>query len=128
MTQDNLTVGTPAFMPPELALGKDVDGRTDIYGLGAVAYWLLTGQYVFDSEKPLEVIMKHVHETPAPPSTRTELEIPDALEALVLKCLAKEPSERPASATEVRDTLKTIEGDWAESDCNSWWSAHLPQG
>ena len=100
MTQGHAIHGTPAFIAPEQALGRsDLDGRADIYSTGCVAYWLLTGQLVFSGDTPMALVVHHAHTPPAPPSTRTELPIPPALDALVLACLAKDPAERPQSAT-----------------------------
>ena len=85
--------GTPAFMAPEMALGSpDVDGRADIYALGCVAYWLLTGQPVFKGTTPVATMLSHVREAPVAPSSRTETPVPAALDALILDCLAKDPA------------------------------------
>ena len=92
-------MGTPAYMAPEMALGDDVDGRADLYALGCVAYYLLTGQHVFAGDGVLKVITQHLQAVPVPPSERTELPIPSALEHLVLACLAKKPEDRPQTRT-----------------------------
>src|SRR5207249_4257263 len=98
LTRENTIHGTPAFMAPEQALGRsDLDGRVDIYALGCVAYWLLTGQLVFDAETPMALLLHHASTPPTPPSARTELSIPAALDQLILSCLAKDPAERPQS-------------------------------
>ena len=102
--------GTPAFIAPEQALGaSDVDGRADIYATGCVAYWLLTGQLVFTAETPMALLLHHAQTPPTPPSARTELPIPAALDDLVLSCLAKNPAERPQSARELSRRLADIE-------------------
>ena len=127
LTQDHVTVGTPAFMAPEIALGRaDVDGRADLYALGCVAYYLLTGQLVFSAETPMAMALAHVHDVPRPPSERSELAISPALDALILECLAKEPSERPASATDLADRLasKMSPGGWSAEDAHRWWEVH----
>ncbi len=91
--------GTPAFMSPEQALGGErLDGRSDIYAIGGVAYWLLTGTLVFKGETPMETIVMHAHREPDPPSRRTELPVPGDLEGIVLQCLAKNPDDRPQTA------------------------------
>ena len=73
-TADGRVVGTPAYMPPEMATGAEtVDARSDIYALGCVGYWLLTGSHVFSGSTPMKVVVAHVKETPVPPSQRTEL-------------------------------------------------------
>ncbi len=129
LTVEGVTTGTPAFMAPEMALGQtDIDGRADIYALGCVGYWLLTGQKVFDAQNALAVAVAHVQETPVPPSKRTELEIPDALERVILRCLEKEPSQRPASAGEL-DTMLADSLDsnaWTRERAREWWQLHLP--
>jgi serine/threonine protein kinase len=71
-TQENATPGTPAFMAPEQAAGTDFDGRADIYSTGCLAYWLLTGQFVFTSQTPVGHLFHHAHTPPTPPSARTE--------------------------------------------------------
>jgi tRNA A-37 threonylcarbamoyl transferase component Bud32 len=95
-TAAGLTPGTPSYMAPEMAMGETIDGRADIYALGCVAYWLLTGKRVFEAENALQVVAKHVRTPPVPPSERVSgLSVPPALESLVLACLAKEPEKRP---------------------------------
>ena len=100
LTLEGVTAGTPGFMAPEIALGNPgVDGRSDLYSLGCVAYYLLTGQHVFSGETPVATVLAHVQTPPDPPSARAEFPIPPALDRVVLECLAKEPSGRPASAS-----------------------------
>ena len=116
--------GTPAYMAPETALGQDVDGRADLYALGCVAYYLLTGSLVFDGQG-LQQIVKRLQEEPVPPSRRTELPIPDALDALVISLLARDPAARPASATEVRARLDTVPvPPWTDEQAAEWWRLH----
>jgi tRNA A-37 threonylcarbamoyl transferase component Bud32 len=99
-TAAGLTPGTPSYMAPEMVMGETVDGRADIYALGCVAYWLLTGKRVFEAETPLQVVAKHIRNEPVPPSQRVPgLAIPQALESLVLACLAKQPEDRPTAAS-----------------------------
>jgi serine/threonine-protein kinase len=128
MTAQHLAGGTPAFMSPEQVLGdRPVDGRSDIYALGCVAYWLVTGELVFAGKTAIETMMQHVHETPPAPSQRTELEIPEALDAAILACLAKNPDDRPASADALASTLASIETPaWTPEDAKRWWDAHHP--
>ena len=129
LTEIGLVTGTPAFMPPEIALGKDeIDGRADIYSLGCVAYWMLTGQFVFEAKRPLEMAMKHVREEPVPPSRRSELEIPDKLEEAVLSCLAKDPDNRPQTSRELRRMLSACEvpEPWTRERAQQWWELHRP--
>ena len=79
-----ITPGTPAYMAPEMAHDRAVDGRADLYSLGCVAYYLLTGHLVFEGETPLQTILKHLQQPPEPPSSRTDRPIPAELETLVL--------------------------------------------
>ena len=100
--------GTPAYMAPEMAHGLQVDGRADLYSLGCVAYFLLTGHLVFEGDTPLQTILQHLQNAPEPPSRRTPRAIPEELEALVLECLAKQPEDRPSSAADVSRRLAEI--------------------
>jgi len=88
-------------MAPEVVLGAtDTDHRVDLYALGCVGYWVLTGKLLFGGKNVVEVMFHHAH-TPAPrPSTRSELIIPTQLEDLIMECLEKDPTRRPASAEE----------------------------
>jgi eukaryotic-like serine/threonine-protein kinase len=108
-TANGLILGTPAYMAPEMALGETVDGRADLYALGCVAYFLLTSQQVFEADNSFQLITKHLHAEPVPPSARTEIAVPGALERLVLGCLAKKPGDRPRSAVELSRSLAAID-------------------
>jgi len=123
LTGENVVQGTPAFMAPEQVLSNAVDGRTDIYATGCVAYWLLTGQTVFNAPTPIGHLMHHTQTLPAAPSSRTELPIPPALDELVLACLAKDPADRPQSARELSRRLARVEGAdrWGEERAKAWW-------
>ena len=125
-TGENAVQGTPAFMAPEQAMGIEVDGRTDIYATGCVAYWLLTGQFVFTADTSMGLLMQHVQARPAPPSTRTDQPVPAALDRLVLSCLAKDPADRPQSARELSGQLAEIEaaGKWTQDRARAWWATH----
>jgi eukaryotic-like serine/threonine-protein kinase len=129
LTQQNVIRGTPAFIAPEQALGRtDLDARADVYATGCVAYWLLTGQFVFEASTPMAMLLQHTSTPPTPPSTRTELSIPAALDQLVLSCLAKDPVDRPQSAGELSLRLAAIEGSgtWTEGRARSWWATNQP--
>src|SRR5262249_5688638 len=97
-TKIHTTTGTPAFMAPEIVLGADVDQRADVYAIGCVAYYLLTGQNVFDGDTPSDLFAQHLQSRPIPPSRRTEMSISREIDALVLACLAKDPRRRPQDA------------------------------
>jgi len=126
-TIEGVIMGTPAYMAPEMALGDHVDARADLYALGCVAYYLLTGQQVFTGDTVLKVISQHLQAVPVPPSERTELPIPATLERLVLACLAKKPEERPQSARQLAQSLDAIDGmRWGDEEAHRWWSQHHP--
>lgn len=129
LTTEGVVAGTPAYMAPETALGgRELDARVDIYGLGCVGYWLLTGERVFGGETPMEMVLHHVKSTPVPPSERVPWEIPEALEQLILSCLAKEPDERPRSAEWLGDRLaecRTAER-WTARRAREWWERYAP--
>ena len=130
LTVEGAAVGTPAFMAPEVALGeKRMDGRADIYGLGCVAFWLLTGRTVFDEENPTAMALAHVKKEPLPPSRLAEVEVPAGLDALVLECLAKQPEARPQSAAELKRRLRSCPGasSWEPEDAERWWRVNLPE-
>ena len=129
LTNTILPQGTPAFVSPEQALGgASIDGRADIYALGCVAYWLLTGQLVFKAATVVGTILHHAHTAPIPPSLRSELVIPPALDELVLSCLAKDPADRPQSAVELSRRLASIACDasWSDEHARNWWNLHHP--
>jgi serine/threonine-protein kinase len=122
-TAAGLTPGTPAYMAPEMALGEEVDGRADIYALGCVMYFLLTGKLVFEGENPFQVVVKHINEAPAAPSRRTELPIPASLDAVVLACLMKVRESRMRSAGELRRALTAVDvPSWGDEEAARWWT------
>jgi serine/threonine-protein kinase len=126
-TAAGLTPGTPSYMAPEMALGEKVDGRADIYALGCVAYYLLTGQMVFEATSGVQMIAKHVRAEPVPPSRRASIVVPPALEQLILSCLAKRPEDRPSTAGEVARLLGEIDlQPWTEADAKQWWRVNHP--
>lgn len=130
LTVEGAAVGTPAFMAPEVALGeKRIDGRADIYGLGCVAFWLLTGRTVFEEENPTAMALAHVKKEPLPPSRLAEVEVPAELDALVLGCLAKQPEARPPSAAELKRRLRACPAAslWGPEDAERWWRVNLPE-
>jgi serine/threonine-protein kinase len=130
MTGESATTGTPAYMAPELALGAShIDGRTDLYGLGCVAYWLLTGTMVFQEKGSAAMMLAHLQKTPVPPSQRTEIAVPQSLDRAILMCLAKTPEQRPADAETVRRMFEgcTEAGSWTAEDAERWWLANMPE-
>ncbi|MEZ0228994.1 MAG: serine/threonine-protein kinase, partial [Planctomycetota bacterium] len=132
LTAANTIVGTPSFMAPEMAEGRpDIDGRADIYAVGCVAYWLLTGTLLFSGpdKTPMKILMDHVGTPPEPPSKRLGRPLPADLEAIVLRCLEKDPRSRPPSASELGRLLReaAVEGSWAESEARRWWQENLAE-
>jgi eukaryotic-like serine/threonine-protein kinase len=122
--------GTPGYMAPEVVLGAgDTDHRVDLYALGCVAYWLLTGTMVFEGETAMQVMIQHVQAEPKRPSHRTEQPIPAPLEELVMDCLAKDPARRPASAEVVSDRLDAVPltSAWTAERAEQWWAMHRPR-
>jgi serine/threonine-protein kinase len=109
-----------------MAFGREIDGRADLYAVGCVAYWLLTGQHVFSGDTPMATILAHVREDPLPPSARTEIAIPPILEAVIMSCLAKDPRARPSSADELAERLGACEprGAWDQAAAKQWWQLH----
>jgi eukaryotic-like serine/threonine-protein kinase len=105
-----MTLGTPAYMAPEMVQSEAIDGRADLYSLGCVAYFLLTGELVFQGDTAIQTMFMHMQQEPVPPSERTQNPIPPALERLILTCLAKQPDDRPASAADVAAELDQVEG------------------
>lgn len=128
LTAEATITGTPAYMAPEAALGQDVDARADLYSLGCVGYWLLTGELVFKGDTAMEVIVQHTNAEPTPPSQRSELPIPEELDDIVLSCLRKDRDQRPASARHLCERLDAVvTGDlWTEERARAWWLKHVP--
>jgi eukaryotic-like serine/threonine-protein kinase len=128
-TRDNAVRGTPAFMAPEQVMGTGLDGRTDIYAIGCVAYWLLTGKFVFTADSAMGLLLHHAQTPPTPPSARIDRPIPPALDQLVLSCLAKDPAKRPQSARELSLRLSEMKGAkaWTQERAREWWTAHQPR-
>jgi serine/threonine-protein kinase len=128
-TMENAVLGTPAYIAPEMIRsGNELDGRADLYSLGCVAYWLLTGDLVFDATSPMEIMIQHLNNVPEPPSARSELAIDRDLERLVLQCLQKERDARPPSAADLmeRFSVLAIAQDWTPDRSRQWWDRHAP--
>jgi eukaryotic-like serine/threonine-protein kinase len=120
-------VGTPLFMSPEeISSPASVGARSDLYSLGAVAYYLLCGAPVFEGSNVIEVCGHHLHTPPAPLSQRAPQPVPRDLEAIILECLAKAPDARPASAEHLGERLRRCAdaGAWREQDARGWWRTH----
>jgi eukaryotic-like serine/threonine-protein kinase len=126
LSQTGQISGTPAYLAPEVALDEATDGRADLYSLGCTAYWMLTGEPVFDESTPMKMVIAHVTRKP-PPLRDRMVDPPSAeLEALVMSCLAKDPNDRPASAAELAEQLEMVDlpRPWNADRAAAWWQRH----
>jgi serine/threonine-protein kinase len=125
LTQADVVTGTPQYMSPEALTHPDeVDGRSDLYALGAVAFFLITGEDVFQGGTMVEICGHHLHTEPRRPSEVTSDPVPADLEGLVMRCLAKDPDERPQTARELNEALAGCEcaDEWTDEDAERWWA------
>ena len=130
LSNQSIVQGTPAFMPPEIVLGEGrIDGRADLYSLACTAYWALTAQTLFEATNPAHMLLQHVQAQPVPPSMRSELSIPQQLEAILMQCLEKDPAKRPSSALELDSQLARVRCDtpWTNERAQDWWTVHVPE-
>jgi serine/threonine-protein kinase len=128
LTAEMTVLGTPGFMAPEQILGSTTIGpRTDLYAVGCLAYWLVTGQQVFEGAGPLQVCAHHVGTPAIPPSHRSELAVPESLDRIVLACLEKDPERRPSSADVLAGLLRSVQPlpQWTAERARGWWNTHL---
>jgi len=124
LTGANVSAGTPLYMSPEAVEHPDrVDSRSDLYSLGAVGYFLLTGETVFFGASIGEVLIQQVKATPEKPSARLGKPVSADLEELILGCLAKDPSARPANARKLEEALGrcAAAGQWDREEAEAWW-------
>ncbi len=132
LTRAGTVMGTPEFMAPEQALGRSLDGRADLYALGCIGYWLLTGSLVFSKATAMMQLIAHIQEAPAPLNTRAPAPVPRALELCIMDCLAKAPDQRPSSARELLRRLAEAERElpagaaWSDERAVLWWQEHQP--
>jgi eukaryotic-like serine/threonine-protein kinase len=120
----NAIMGTPLYLSPEaIAQPAAIDARSDLYSLGALAYFLLTGQHVFDAPTVVEVCGHHLHTAPTPPSERLGRPLPADLERVVLACLEKNPERRPQTASELGSLLAALpcRDQWTPQTALEWW-------
>ena len=125
ITREGLIVGTPEYMSPEQASGGSLDGRSDLFSLGSVAYYLLTGKEAFHRDNPMKTLLAVVNESPLPIVNYNPL-APDDVIAIVKKCLGKLPHERFVSAADLEHAfaLSGCGEHWTEERSTDWWSAH----
>jgi serine/threonine-protein kinase len=124
LTRADVIAGTPLYLAPEAVTSPDsVSPLSDLYSLGAVGYFALTGQNVFQGRTLVEVCSHHLHTEPEPPSKRLNAPLPADLEAVVLDCLKKDPARRPTGARDLRRRLEACAafGGWTEEDARAWW-------
>ena len=126
LTAEGTTTGTPAFMAPEFVNGPEhVDGRADLYALGCVAFWLVTGKLVFERSTPIQTVLAHINDPPPSIQSRTEYPVPERFERIVMDCLEKDPARRPPSAEALGKRLSTcLDGPaWTDDQARTWWEA-----
>jgi serine/threonine protein kinase len=124
---DRSLAGTPLYMSPEaIQLPSSVDACSDLYAVGAVGYFLLTGRPVFEASSIIELCNKHVAETPPPPSTRLGKPLPEDLENAILACLEKSRAKRPQTARDLAQRLARCSDAlaWTLDDAEAWWARH----
>ena len=127
LTSANSLTGTPLYMAPEsIQSPNSVDARSDLYAVGAVGYFLLTGQPVFAATGLMELCQQHIDAIPVPPSTRLGKPVSHELETALLMCLEKSRSKRPATARDLAHLLlrSPTANDWSLEDADAWWSRH----
>jgi serine/threonine-protein kinase len=124
LTETGILFGTPAYMSPEVCAGERASTRSDIYSLGAVLYFMLTGTPLFPDRTFAETVMSHISKTPEPPSLRLGKELPQRLEMAVMRCLQKKREDRFRSVRELDEALAEIEGlgEWTADDARVWWT------
>jgi tRNA A-37 threonylcarbamoyl transferase component Bud32 len=132
LTSEGAAVGTPLYMAPEAASASgDVDARSDLYAVGVVAYFLVTGEQPFFGLTANEVFKKHLEDRPEPPSAKLGRPVAPELESLILRCLAKSPVARPESARALlgmlEDVLEPALGAWSHDEAEAWWREHAPE-
>jgi len=131
LTRYGSMMGTPGFMSPEQIRGAEFDGRTDLYSLGCVGFFLLTGRFVHDGPSPVKIMMAHLQD-PLPDLERlVPAETPKELIAVVLRCLAHDKNDRPADALELQRILRSIEFEgpaaWGDAEARRWWAGRAVQ-
>ncbi|HEX5819758.1 MAG TPA: serine/threonine protein kinase [Gemmatimonadales bacterium] len=132
LTSEGAAVGTPLYMAPEAASSSgEVDARSDLYSVGVVAYFLVTGEQPFFGLTAREVFRKHLEDRPESPSAKLGREVAPELESLILRCLAKSPEARPESARALLCMLEEVVepalGAWSNEEAEAWWRAHAPE-
>jgi eukaryotic-like serine/threonine-protein kinase len=123
---DHPIAGTPLYLSPEAITAPErVDARSDLYSLGCLGYFLLTGRPVFEGATVIEVCSRHLHAAPTPPEERLGRPLPDMLSALLLACLEKDPDRRPSSARAFIVALEACDDvpPWTDDQAREWWAS-----
>src|SRR6478609_5111047 len=131
LTQVGQAMGTPAYMAPEQALGYELDGRADLYALGCIGFYLLSGRLLFERNGSLPMMMAHITDTPPEFKNRISSYLPAELASVLMRCLAKKPHDRPSDARELAAALKAIPipppQAWTDAQAQAWWTARKPK-
>lgn len=130
VTKTGMVFGTPRYIAPESVAGQQKsDARSDLYNVGGVAYWMLTGRPLFAGSSSIDLIIDHVKTIPEPPSEVSELPIPPELDAIVMKLLEKDPEDRYQTAEELAAALQGVRLDstWSQDRARGWWDLHAPE-
>jgi serine/threonine-protein kinase len=127
ITAAGMMTGTPAYMSPEMALGAKVDARADLYSLGCVLYYLVTGQLLYPGLSAVQMALAHAHD-PAPRAADSGIDVEPEVEQILSLLLAKDPERRPQSAEQLLRLLNRIEltPGWTADDADAWWQEHKP--
>jgi serine/threonine-protein kinase len=130
LTAAGTVPGTPAFMAPEVARGRAADGRADLYSLGCVGWWLLSGRLVFERTSPLALMLAHANDPLEEGELDSAQEVPEGLARIILSCLAKDPADRPQSALVLMRRLLACDagGGWDAQAAADWWARNLSSG
>jgi serine/threonine-protein kinase len=129
--ETNVLIGTPLYLSPEaISMPGAVDARSDLYALGAVGYFLVTGQPLFEGRTVMELCAHHLHTAPIPPAVRLGRPVDRQLEAVLMSCLEKDSARRPPTAMAVHDALGASDAasDWSAEDAQRWWASYRPDG
>ena len=125
-----MVLGTPGYVAPELMIGGGgFDHRADIYALGCVAFWLLTGRRPYEGSNAETVLLQQSGTLPGPPSSSTTQSLPAGMDRLVLDCLLKDPSLRPAAVEAFAERLDGLpmQERWDERRAREWWELHAAE-
>lgn len=130
LTRTGMMFGTPRYIAPEAVDGMDrLDARSDVYSLGAVAFWMLTGRPLFEEASSVRLLVDHIHTRPPRPSSVSELPIPPELDDIVLRCLEKKPEDRFGCVLELEEALARVPlaEPWSRDRAREWWTLHMPE-